>query len=198
LILFGFDMEFSSEVYVPREDTYLMVEILRDEVNQDDKVLDMGTGSGILAMISAEVCETVVAVDLNDKAVELGRKNASSNGLENIEFVKSDLFENVDGVFDLVVFNAPYLPYEGSVDRDLKGSEQWCGGGGGREILSRFMDGVEDHLSEDGRVLFLISSLTNLDEVESMLTDGGFEYEVVGKRKIPWEELYVVRVQPGD
>ncbi len=189
---FGFEMAFSEDVYVPREDTYLMVRAIREEIEEEDRVLDMGTGSGILALIASEVCEQVVGVDINESAVELAEKNASANGLENIEFIKSDLFQDVDGEFDLIVFNAPYLPPSESHE-GLIGSEQWLGGESGTEIVSRFSDEAMNHLSEDGKILLMVSSLTGLDDVMTILEDGGFVSEVEDEEKIPWETLYVVK-----
>lgn len=195
MLLFGFEMSFSREVYVPREDTYLMVSALRDEVEEDYRVLDIGTGSGILAMIAGEVCEEVVAVDVNERAVELARQNASQNDFDNIEFLVSDLFENVEGSFDLVVFNAPYLPpsqeYEGPE------SEQWSGGEDGVEILERFSKDVADYLAEGGEILLLISSITGLKDVEEILDRNGLYVEVRSEEKIPWETLYVLEATRG-
>ncbi|MFP4116963.1 MAG: HemK2/MTQ2 family protein methyltransferase [Candidatus Aenigmatarchaeota archaeon] len=191
--LFGFEIKFSPEVYVPREDTYLMVETLREEVEEGDRVLDLGTGSGILSFIAAEVCEEVVGVDVNENAVRLARENASRNGFENVEFLASDLFEEVKGKFDLVVFNAPYLP-GGAEGEDVEGSEQWLGGETGREIVARFAEGLENYLNEDAKALLLVSSLTDPEEVIHLFKEEGFEVKVAKEKKIPWETLYVLEV----
>ncbi len=67
--------------------------------------LDLGTGSGILAILAAKLgAKPVVGVDIDEEALEVARQNASKNGVE-IEFRKSDLLENVDGKFDLIVSN---------------------------------------------------------------------------------------------
>ncbi len=190
---FDLDLKLSNEVYVPREDTYLLVEATRDEVDREDEVLDMGTGTGILALIAAKDCEKVVGVDVDKKALELAKENARRNDIENVEFVQSDLFEEVDGKFDLVVFNPPYLPGEVR-EENFQGSEQWFGGETGREVIGRFSEELDDHLSGDGRALVMVSSLTGFEETREMFTERGFTVTVKEKKKIPWETLYVLKL----
>ncbi len=190
---FGLDLDLSIEVYVPREDTFLLVKVLGDELRKEDRVLDMGTGTGILSMVAAKRCKEVVGVDINKEAINLAAENASKNGLRNVEFVCSDLFENVDGEFDLVVFNPPYLP--GNEDEEqIEGSEQWFGGEDGLDVIRRFSEDVGNYLSKDGRILLLVSSLTDIEKTRSLFSDRGFQVEVKAEKKIPWETLYVLLI----
>jgi methylase of polypeptide subunit release factors len=72
--------------------------------------LDLGTGTGVQAMLAARHSERVIASDLNPRALEFARFNAGLNGISNIEFVEGDLFEPVEGTkFDLVVCNPPFV-----------------------------------------------------------------------------------------
>ncbi len=190
--LFGFDVELSEEVYVPREDTYTIVEALEEEIVGGDRVIDVGTGSGVLSFVASRHAKEVVGVDISKKAVDLARKNAAKNGIDNTTFFRSDLFENVEGEFDLVVFNAPYLPKD-SRDENIEGSEMWSGENGGLDIVDRFLARVKTHLSKEGRILFLVSSLTGMEKVEESLLEREFSWEIVREKKIPWETLYVVK-----
>lgn len=190
---FDLDLNLSSGVYVPREDTYLMVEVLREEIQEEDEVLDMGTGTGILSLVVAENCKKVVGVDVNGEAVELARENASDNGIDNARFLESDLFEGVEERFDLVVFNAPYLPEDKS-EENIEGSEQWSGGEGATEVIERFSEEVEHYLSHHGRILLLISSITGLQETEELFAERNFKVSVERKKKIPWETLFVLEI----
>ena len=98
-------IEVMEGVYEPEEDSYLLIESIKIEGR---KVLDMGCGCGIVALHLAKNGCDVVAVDLDKKAVENTIKNAEMNGLK-IRCFKSDLFENINEKFDMIVFNPPYL-----------------------------------------------------------------------------------------
>lgn len=97
------------QVYEPAEDTFLLSENLAVKEG-GDIALDMGTGTGIIALLMARKARWVLGVDINPIAVELAKENARINGITNVEFRLSDLFDNVSGKFDVITFNAPYLP----------------------------------------------------------------------------------------
>ena len=177
-------------VYEPREDSFLLAEVVEREAFGD--VLDMGTGSGIQALVAAKNAKRVVGVDVNGKAVEVARKNAERNHINNVEFFRSDLFENVSGKFDLIIFNPPYLPEEVGM---YEGSEQWAGGKSGREVIERFANKVKNYLKDGGKILIVISSLTGLEEVKKIFAERGFSVKVVREQKIPWETLYVLKME---
>jgi release factor glutamine methyltransferase len=87
------------------------------EVAPGLRALDMGTGSGVSALLAARAGSEVVAVDVNPKAVECARANALSNGLaDRITFVVGDLFQGIEGDFDLIIFDPPFRWFE---PRDL-------------------------------------------------------------------------------
>src|SRR3954463_2665225 len=98
-------------VYRPQEDTWLLAEMLRvATVPAGVRVLDMGTGTGVLAMIAARSgAGQVIAVDVCERGVFAGRSNARLRRLPG-RVVRSDLFEAVDGEeFDVIVANPPYV-----------------------------------------------------------------------------------------
>ncbi|MDQ3504565.1 MAG: methyltransferase [Actinomycetota bacterium] len=79
------------------------------ETRATDRALDMGTGSGVNAILAARSARSVVAVDLNPLAVSAARLNAERNGVsDRVEVRESDVFNNVDGPFDLIVFDPPF------------------------------------------------------------------------------------------
>src|SRR5438105_1615555 len=81
------------------------------------RALDMGSGSGVSALLAARAGAEVIAVDVNPAAVDCGRENATRNGLaDRIKFARGDLFEGVDGDFDLITFDPPFRWFE---PRDL-------------------------------------------------------------------------------
>src|SRR5438128_591820 len=98
---------------VPRPETEELVEFLKSEIrNPKSEILDVGTGSGVIALsLAAKFLEAeVLAVDISDDALALAHENAARlNLLGRVRFVKSNLLENVEGPFDLIVANLPYI-----------------------------------------------------------------------------------------
>jgi release factor glutamine methyltransferase len=98
---------------VPRPETEELVEFLKSEIqNPGSKILDVGTGSGVIALSLAAKfpAAEILAVDTSDDALALAQENAASLNLAGrVRFLKSNLFENVEGTFDLVVANLPYV-----------------------------------------------------------------------------------------
>jgi tRNA1(Val) A37 N6-methylase TrmN6 len=92
-------------VYKPIENEQSCVEYCRPS----DRVLDLGCGSGVCAVFAAEVAREVVAVDISPSAVENTKENCRRLGLDNVTVKPSDMFANVDGRFDLILANPPYL-----------------------------------------------------------------------------------------
>lgn len=175
-----------EEVYEPREDSFLLVHNLPDVKGK--KVLDVGTGSGILAIEAAERGGRVVAVDVNPDAIKTARENALKNAV-GIEFRVSDLFSNVPEKFEVLLFNPPYLPYE---DRFDENAPIWCGGKTGREVLERFAKEAPAHLNPNGTVAIVFSSITGIEEVQKIFERAGFSARIVADEKIEFEKLVVL------
>jgi release factor glutamine methyltransferase len=103
---------------VPRPETEQFVELLVSRFKielTDSRILDIGTGSGIIALsLAAEYPTTeIVASDISEDALALARENAARLGLAaRVHFVKSDLLENMEGTFDLIAANLPYISVE--------------------------------------------------------------------------------------
>jgi release factor glutamine methyltransferase len=89
--------------------SHLLGVAVLEEVREGDRMLDMGTGSGINAILAASKAADVVAVDINPVALEAARDNAARNGVaDRIAVRHSDVFRNVEGEFDLIVFDPPF------------------------------------------------------------------------------------------
>ncbi len=131
-------------VYPPSEDTFFLASLLEKTDLRGKHVLDLGTGTGYLAVLSALKGARVTAADLLPRAILNARLNARLNGVR-FRTVLSDLFEHVKGRYDVIVFNPPYLiPWEEVND------PAWDGG---PEIILRFLGEVGDHLTETGTFL---------------------------------------------
>ncbi|MEK6918477.1 MAG: HemK2/MTQ2 family protein methyltransferase [Nanoarchaeota archaeon] len=169
-------------IYEPAEDSFLLKYEISDYVKEGMKVLDVGTGSGILALEAKECGAEVYAVDINQEAVKFC-KNLG------IKTKQSDLFDNVpeSDKFHIIIFNPPYLPKEELEDEES--AVITSGGEKGNEIIERFLIGAKNFLVEDGKILFLSSSMT--PDVEKILVREGYKFKIVAKQKLFFEELYV-------
>jgi release factor glutamine methyltransferase len=135
-------------VLIPRPETELLVEraeaILKEI--EKPKVVEIGVGSGIISVMLALLIEdiTIVAVDINDKALELAKQNAKKHGVEDkITFIKSDLFTNVSQEhIDMCISNPPYIKNNYKLPKNVKyePSNALFGGESGDELLKQIID----------------------------------------------------------
>lgn len=178
-----------EEVYRPKEDSYLLQRWVEKLVC--GCVLDMGTGSGIQSVTAAlNPCVThVLAVDINPAALVESEKRAYSAGVvSKIEYKLSDLFSSIEGVFDWVLFNTPYLPSESEYNE-----ASWAGGETGGEIIRRFLADVKEHLSSTGCVLMIYSSQSGLNN--SDFTE--YKFEMLEEMGLFFEKIYCVKLNPS-
>jgi len=189
IIYKGLKLKLHPQVYEPAEDTFLLAENLK--VKEGDIALDIGTGTGIIALLMAKKAEYVLGVDVNPIAIELAKENAKINGIKNVEFRVSDLFENVEGKFDIITFNLPYLPgrpeeLKEPIDLALIGGKR------GREVLDKFIDQVIDYLKPNGIIQIVQSSITGVEDTIEKFTKLGFKVEITAKERYFFEEIVVI------
>lgn len=187
----GIHYENYPEVYEPAEDTFLFAENL--QVGRRDRVLEIGTGTGIIAIIVSRKCSTVIATDINPQAIDCTAKNIIANKAYNVELRKGDLFEPVpDEKFDLILFNTPYLPTSEEERFDDELDAAWDGGEDGRKVIDRFLSDVKGHLNPGGRVQLVQSSLSDINETIEKLEDMGMDASVTARENCFFEEVVVI------
>lgn len=121
---YGYKININENVLIPRYETEYLVE---KTINYSKKIfngkldiLDLGTGSGAISIaLGKKLDSNVTGVDISDKALEVARNNALQNNI-NINFIKSDMLENVTGKYDIVISNPPYIDSEEKIMDSVK------------------------------------------------------------------------------
>ena len=191
----GSKFDVYAEVYEPAEDSFLFADNL--DVKVGDFVLDVGTGCGILSVLASKRANRVVSVDINPFAIRCARENAKRNeASDKIDFIWADLLTpfSPSVKFDLILFNAPYLPsekMEGSFWIELS----WAGGKSGREVMDRFISQAPLHLKVGGRILMMQSTLTSVELTLKRFNQVGLKAKIKAAKKLPFfETLTLIEV----
>ncbi len=169
-------------IYEPAEDSFLLASCVSKEV-KGKRVLDLCTGSGIQASTALKYgAKNVLAADIQEEAVEYVRK-------QGITAVRSNLFDNVKGEFDVIICNPPYLPKDNREDK--KSARITSGGRKGDELILRVLRSSPKHLTPKGCVLLVVSSITPQNRIRVALRKNYFLKQVLAKQKLFMEQLEV-------
>jgi len=167
------------KIYMPSAATRLIAENLQEIDGL--RVLDLGTGSGVLAILASKLgAGNVVATDVSDRAIKIAKRNAEINGVE-IDFRVGDLFNPVRGeLFDLIICNPPMTPSPIQLRRFT-----W-GGIDGRLILDKVIDEAPSHLRRNGRLILPVISLVGIGRTYQALLERGFIPKILDYRVHPF------------
>ncbi len=179
------------EIYQPEEDSYLISEVLKKELpkilkfNHELNFLEIGIGSGInlkAALKSGIKKENILGTDINEEAV---------NHCINLGFdcIKSDLFDKVNGKFNVIAFNPPYLPEDEKEPVDSR--RETTGGEKGNELTIKFIQEAGDYLKENGVIFVVTSSLSKRIGFDYF----GYNAEEVGHKNLFFEKLSVWKLE---
>ncbi len=176
-------------IYQPAEDSYLLLKVLGEEIpkllekNPHLQFLEIGSGSGILLETVQKLGikrEHLFGADINQEAVQ---------HCQNLGFncIYSNLFENVSGKFNIIIFNPPYLPENSREPADSQLAT--TGGIQGGEIINEFLKEAQNYLEENGIIFLLTSSLTK------NINWRNYHKKLLGKEKLFFEQLYVFELK---
>jgi len=186
-----------ADVYEPREDTFLILKHIKDFA-KNKIVLDLGTGTGILAIEAAKYAKKVYAVDISKKALAVAKQNAKKINAKNIVFLRSDLFSAFkqkgkrEIKFDLILFNPPYLPAHPSEPKEV--ALQITGGKHGYELIERFLSDVSSFLNPNGIILLVFSTLTKKHKVDKLIEEHCFIADELDRKKLFFETLFLYKI----
>ena len=178
-------------IYQPEQDSYLLErevkKFLSNLKNKNIKILDMGSGSGIqaLACIKAGIPKNnILCADINKEAITKLKE-------QNLNAVHTDLFSKIKGKFDLIIFNAPYLP-ENKYDKQ----PDTTAGKKGNEIIIKFLKQAKAHLEKGGAILLLFSSLSKPEQILKQADVLGYKFEQLAEENAGmFEKLFVYELK---
>lgn len=176
-------------VYEPAEDSRLLADTAVDHIDDGERVLEVGVGSGYVAVRVAEETDVrVVGCDINPEACRRAYR-------EGIEAVRSNLTDpfRADS-FDVVLFNPPYLPTPPEEEWDDPLEHALSGGEDGRRLIRPFLADVGRVLRSGGRCYLLVSTLTDIGAVTELAADAGLSVREIADESFPFERLVVLEI----
>jgi len=196
----GLEIKEEALVYKPAEDSLLAIKAIKALKNlSEPEVLDVGTGSGILGLYAAMHfhAKKLVMSDISKRACRLAERNYILNKDKlngtNVTILKSDLFENIKGRYDIIIFNAPYL--KGSTAAHLPIIERaWNGGPTGIEVSLRFLNEAFPHLKKNGAIILLASSLSDIDTLRKKIDELGYRIKSELKEHYFFEDIIAITI----
>lgn len=176
-------------IYEPREDSFLLEKEVK-KIAKGKTFLDLGSGSGIQAKAAISAgAKSVLASDINEEAVKQLRK-------QGIKAVQSNLFSRIRKKFDIIAFNPPYLPEDRREDKES--SLATTGGKRGDEIILEFLKDAKSHLTQNGIILLVVSSLTPKTKIDALLKKENMKKEVILSESFFMEKIEVWRLNIQD
>ncbi|MBQ9081681.1 MAG: peptide chain release factor N(5)-glutamine methyltransferase, partial [Clostridia bacterium] len=182
----GYTIKVDERVLIPRPETEILVENAVQNVKTGARILDLCTGSGAIAVAIKKICGekniTVTAVDVSEEALSLAKENAEANQAK-ITFIQSDLFENIQGKFDVILSNPPYIARAEieELQKEVKDFEPRLaldGGEDGLDFYRRIGEEFDKYLAADGFMLLELG-MGQANAVKALFEQRGAKTEII-------------------
>jgi release factor glutamine methyltransferase len=190
-------IETHPEVYEPAEDTFQLLEAI--EINQDESVLEIGTGCGLISLVCVQKGANVVCTDINPYAIELTKRNFKKNNilLEGyLQIREGHLFSvlSKNELFDVIIFNPPYLPTSST---DIIDDSYWFnvsvdGGKDGLKVIKGFIEGLKSHLNKMGRAYFVFSNLSDQKLLNKFIAENNLKSKIINTYNYNDEKIEII------
>ena len=180
-----------SEVFPPvfTISTELFLDVLDKIIKPNMDVLEIGSGSGVISIYVAKKNANVCAVDVCKNAVIATKINAKLNNVD-LDVRQSDLFENVHGKFDLIIFNPPFFPIE-----PRSAFERTIFSGSGYKVILRFLIRARKYLKKNGFILMCLTSAID-EELILQLAKKLYNVSLVEQKSIFIERISLYKLKP--
>ena len=190
-------IDLNTHVYNPAEDTFLLLESL--QYTNNDTILEIGTGCGIIALTCAQKGAHVLATDINPYALHLTQQNIKNNQhllQGTIILTRGNLFDMIKPhtMFDVIIFNPPYLPTTQQYHLPGWINAAYDGGTTGTAVIKTFLHHLPHHLKPTGHSFFVGSSLQNHKKLITSLKKTVLTHQIVNQQLIGDEYIYIYHV----
>ena len=210
-----------EKVYAPSADTYLILDYFKTNIHSSyfdgikiheiKNILDLGTGTGIIAIFFQIIKNhyldfnpKIYASDISEEAIKCAELNQKANKIhDEINFLHSNFFDsfpvNLKNTFNIMVFNPPYLPSSQLIsEKEKKDIDySWNGGKKGWEVLINFLKTAIPflNLKKEHYIYYITSSRTNLIKPNKKIINLGYKHEIVKKKHLFFEDIFVNRLR---
>ncbi len=168
----GFKINVQKKAFPPCPDSIILANFL-SKIKNVDSSLDMGTGSGIQALVLSKKSKKVLAVDINPYAIKSIEENIRINQIKNIEAKQSNVFSNVKEKFDLIVFNPPfrYFKPKSLLEKAMTDHNYTS--------LTSFFKNARKHLNKNGKIYLIFSNSGDLAYLEGLIKNNRFSSKII-------------------
>lgn len=194
----GLDFYVDSNVLIPQPDTEILVEEVISLSKKDAKVLDLCTGSGAIGIsIAKNIQDSYVTMsDISDKALEIAKKNCINNQvIDKCNFVLSDMFENIQEKFDIIISNPPYIKTEviNTLDKEVQNEPHLAldGGEDGLNFYKIIAENAYKYLNKDG-ILALEIGYDQKEDVINLLRETGKYTDIYSKKDLAGNNRVII------
>jgi len=182
----GMKIVVNPGVYQTSGDSELIAKSVK--INKNEIFLEIGCGTGVVSIATAKRSKSGIGVDINEKAVENSKQNADMQGIKNVEFLKSDVFENVSGKYNVIICNPPFTKYDArdNIDRMFWDPED--------EMKRKFFREAGKFLKPNGKIYFGWANFADVDVNLPFKLAEENGYELVNKFNKPFENDFTYYV----
>lgn len=178
---YGIKLKVDERALIPRPETEILIESALDSIKDDSRVLDLCTGSGAIAIaISKNTNAKVIASDISKDALFLAKENAETNNCK-IDFFESDLFDNLEGQFDIILCNPPYIKSDiiDTLDKGVKNYEPieaLDGGDDGLVVIKKIISQLPKYLKGS---IFMEIGYDQSESVIDLFQSNGYKADII-------------------